>query len=114
MADFDKECFFISPIGEDDSDTRKRANGIRDWVVKPAAEAHGLSVVRADDVSEPGLITSQVIEHVVTAKAAVADITSGNANVYYELAARDAAGLPVVLIGEEGTKLPFDVAQART
>jgi hypothetical protein len=112
--DFESECFFIAPIGEDASETRKRSDGVRDWVVKPAAEAAaGLKTVRADDVGEPGQITAQAVQHCLKAKAAVADLTSGNPNVYYELSVRHGAQLPVVLIAEEGTELPFDISQSR-
>jgi hypothetical protein len=113
-VDFDSECFFIAPIGEDDSEIRKRSDGVRDWVVKPAAEeAANLKTVRADDVGEPGQITAQAVQHCLKAKAAVADLTGGNPNVYYELSVRHGALLPVVLIAEEGTDLPFDISQSR-
>jgi hypothetical protein len=111
---FDQECFFIAPIGEAGSDIRKRSDGVRDWVVKPAARAAaGLETVRADDVGEPGQITAQAVQHCLKAKAAVADLTGGNPNVYYELSVRHGALLPVVLIAQEGTKLPFDISQSR-
>jgi hypothetical protein len=113
-GDFDKECFFIAPIGEEGSEIRKRSNGVRDWVVRPAAKHAGdLKTVRADDVGEPGQITAQAVQHCLKAKAAVADLTGGNPNVYYELSVRHGALLPVVLIAEEGTKLPFDISQSR-
>ncbi|HSS34283.1 MAG TPA: hypothetical protein VLL27_13485 [Solirubrobacterales bacterium] len=112
-ADFEQECFFIAPIGEQGTDVRKRSNDVRDWIVKPAAEAHGLETLRADDVGEPGQITSQAVQHCLEAKAAVADLTGGNPNVYYELSVRHGALLPVVLIAEEDTKLPFDLGQSR-
>lgn len=114
--DFDHECFLISPIGADDSDVRRRADGVREYIVKPAAEELGLTPVRADDIAQPGQITLQVIEHVLTAKAAVADLTGANPNVFYELAVRHTARLPVVLIAHEDhrDKLPFDIAQMRT
>jgi hypothetical protein len=112
--DFDSECFFIAPIGEDDSEIRKRSDEVRDWVVKPAAKAAaGLRTVRADEVGEPGQITAQAVQHCLKAKAAVADLTEGNPNVYYELSVRHGAQLPVVLIAEVGTKLPFDISQSR-
>lgn len=111
--DFDKECFFIAPIGEDDSDVRRRSDGVRDWVVRPAANVYGLETLRADDVGEPGQITSQAVQHCLKAKAAVADLTGGNPNVYYELSIRHGAQLPVVLIAEKGTELPFDISQSR-
>jgi hypothetical protein len=112
-VNFDKECFFIAPIGPDDSDIRKRSDGVRDLVVREAAEAHELETRRADDVDEPGQITSQIIEHCLKAKMVVADLTEGNANVYYELSVRHGKQLPAVLIAEHGTRLPFDVGQAR-
>lgn len=115
LPDFEHECFFIAPISADDSDIRKRSNGVRDFVIAPAVESLDLKVVRADDLMKPGQITLQVIEHVLSAKAVVADLTGRNPNVYYELAVRHTARLPVVLIIEEEDfeNLPFDIQQMR-
>jgi len=111
---FNTECFFIAPIGHDNSEIRKRSDGVRDWIVEPAAEAAAnLNTVRADEVGEPGQITAQAIQHCLEARAAVADLTGGNANVYYELSVRHGALKPVVLIAEVGTTLPFDISQSR-
>jgi hypothetical protein len=109
---FENECFFISPIGKEGTPERERNDGVRDLIVRPAAEELGLHAVRADEIGNPGQITTQVIDHVLNAKAAVADVTGANPNVYYELAVRHAARLPVALISEDG--LPFDLAQQRT
>src|ERR1035438_5558575 len=115
-SEFETECFLISPIGDEDSDGRRRADRVRDYIVKPAVEELGLSAVRADDIAEPGQITLQVISHVREAKAAVADLTGANANVFYELAIRHTASLPVALIAHQKDRgqLPFDIAQMRT
>jgi hypothetical protein len=83
--DFDRECFFIAPIGEEGGAIRKRSDGVRDLVVKEAAVAHNLETRRADDVDEPGQITEQIVQHCLKAKMCVADLTGGNPNVYYEL-----------------------------
>ena len=113
-SEFNQECFFIAPIGSDDSEIRKRSDGVRDWIVEPASEAAAnLTTVRADEVGEPGQITAQAIQHCLRARAAVADLTGGNANVYYELSVRHGALKPVVLIAEVGTMLPFDISQSR-
>lgn len=112
--EYDSECFFIAPIGDEGSDIRRRSDGILDFIVEPAASDLGLKAIRADRLGKPGQITLQVIDHILGAKAAVADLTGQNANVYYELAVRHTARLPVVLIAEEGEKLPFDIAQMRT
>lgn len=111
--DFDHECFFIAPIGEEGGAIRKRSDGVRDLVVKEAAVAHKLETRRADDVDEPGQITEQIVQHCLKAKMCVADLTGGNPNVYYELSVRHGAQLPVVLIAEVDTVLPFDISQAR-
>jgi len=111
---FDEECFFITPIGEEGSDQRRRADGVLRAVVGPAAAEVGLTAVRADHIGEPGQITLQIIRHVLGAKAAVADLTGANPNVYYELAVRHTAKLPTVLIAEDGERLPFDIAAMRT
>lgn len=112
---YEDECFFVAPIGEDSSDVRRRSDGVLDFIVKPAAEELGLRAVRADKVAKPGQITLQVVEHVLRAKAVVADLTGSNPNVFYELAIRHTAKLPVVLICEtdEVDRLPFDIQQMR-
>lgn len=108
------ECFFIAPIGAEDSEIRKRSDGVMQFIVQKAAEEFGLSTVRADQISTPGQINLQVIEHVLGARAAVADLTGLNPNVFYEMAVRHTAKLPLVIIAERGTDLPFDIAQMRT
>jgi hypothetical protein len=116
LPPFENECFLISPIGDEGTEVRHRADGVRDFIVRPALEQFELVPVRADEIATPGQITLQVIEHVLSARAAIADISGANANVFYELAVRHTARLPVVLIAHEGdrNKLPFDIAQMRT
>jgi hypothetical protein len=67
------ECFFIAPIGSPDSAERERSDGVLEFIVARAAEELNLSAVRADQLAKPGSITRQVIEHVLGARAAVAD-----------------------------------------
>jgi len=110
----DKTCFVISPIGEDGSDERARADQILKYIVRPVAEGCGYDVVRADEMSEPGMITSQVIQHIVDDEMVVADLTDWNPNVFYELALRHALRMPAVHLIQAGQKIPFDVAGART
>ncbi|UKA59136.1 hypothetical protein [Arthrobacter sp. FW306-2-2C-D06B] len=114
LPPFESECFFITPIGEEGSETRKRSDGILRYIVNKAAEEVGLSAVRADQIADPGQINLQVIDHVLNARAAVADLTGLNPNVFYEVAVRHTARLPLVLIAEKGCKLPFDIANMRT
>ena len=114
MPPLDKECFFIAPIGKEGSPERNRSDGILEFIIDRAAQELGLTAVRGDQISEPGQITLQVIDHILGARAAVADLTGLNPNVFYELAVRHTARLPVTLIAEKGCNLPFDIAQMRT
>jgi DNA-binding XRE family transcriptional regulator len=115
-AEFDRECFFITPIGVAGSPERKRADDTLRAIVEPSADAVGLVTVRADRIDEGGHITLQILEHCTHAKAAVADLTGGNLNVYYEVGIRHALSRPLVLIADESMRdgLPFDLLQQRT
>ena len=62
----------------------------------------------------PGIITSQVIEHILASPFVIADLTFHNPNVFYELAIRHALRKPFVQMIKKGEAIPFDVATART
>lgn len=113
-ADFNSICFYITPIGADDSENRKHADLFMSALIQPALQELGLTVVRADQIGEPGMITSQILEYLKRSKLAVADMSYLNPNVFYEVALRHAQRLPVVQIIRKADKLPFDVNQTRT
>jgi hypothetical protein len=114
MTHHEKLCFVISPIGDTDSETRKRSDQVLKHVIRPAATLCGYKAVRADEIDKPGMITSQVIQHVVNDDLVVADLTERNPNVFYELAIRHALRKPLVQIIRKGEAIPFDVAGTRT
>jgi hypothetical protein len=109
-----KICFVISPIGEEESETRKRSDQILKHVIEPSVDECGYKAIRADKIEKPGVITSQVIQHVVEDPLVVADLTGRNPNVFYELAIRHAIRKPFIQIMQKGERLPFDVAGTRT
>jgi len=107
-------CFVIAPIGDDESETRKRSDKMLKYVISPVAEEQGYDPIRADQISEPGLITSQVIQHVADDDLVIADLSERNPNVFYELALRHALKKPLVQLMAKGERIPFDVAGMRT
>jgi hypothetical protein len=115
-TDWNHTCFYITPIGADDSDARRHADVFLASIVEPAIESLGrdFTVVRADHIDRPGIITAQVIEHVFRSGLVVADLSFHNPNVFYELALRHASGRPTVLISRAVDPLPFDVSDFRT
>jgi hypothetical protein len=110
----DGTCFVISPIGDDNSEVRERADTVYYNIVEPAAAMCGLTCLRSDKISSPGIITTQIIGHVINDRMVVADLSGHNPNVFYELALRHAFRKPVVQLLAFDQKLPFDVQGVRT
>jgi len=109
-----KQCFVIAPIGEEGSDTRKRSDQILEHIILPPLQQYGYEATRADQIDKPGMITSQVINRIIEDPLVIADLTDHNPNVFYELAIRHAAKLPVIQIIKKGQSLPFDISDSRT
>jgi CheY-like chemotaxis protein len=114
FANMSKRCFVIAPIGQENSETRARSDQIFVYVIKPAVEQFGYEAIRGDHIHQPGMITSQVIQHLIEDELAIADLTGQNPNVYYELAIRHGNNKPVIHIKDVSESLPFDVVGIRT
>jgi hypothetical protein len=84
-------------------------------LIAPAIEEAGLEPIRADHESTGGLIHKPMYERLLLCEYAVADLTTANANVFYELGLRHAARpwSTVLLFSKDGKQLPFDVAPLR-
>ncbi|HFJ9281669.1 hypothetical protein AT278_25460 [Bacillus cereus] len=114
----DKTCFIITPIGDDQSDIRRAADGLIDAVITPELLKIGFSrenIKVAHRMANPGSINQQVIECILESDLAIANLTTLNPNVMYELAIRHAVRKPVIQLIQKGTKkLPFDIIEERT
>jgi hypothetical protein len=64
-------------------------------------------------LSEPGLITSQIVQHVIEDDLVIADLTGRNPNMFYEMALRHAVRKPIIQIIQTEETIPFDVAGMR-
>lgn len=109
-----KRCFVISPIGERGSRTRARSDKILNEIIRPAVRECGYMVFRADEIDQPGLITSQVVRHIIQDSLVVADLTGRNPNVFYELGICHSLRKPLIQLIAKGEPIPFDVAGMRT
>jgi hypothetical protein len=113
-AKWDNICFFIAPIGEEGSEVRKHSDLFLGHLVEPALRELCLEVIRADKIEEGGMITTQIIEHIMRARLAIVDLSFHNPNAFYEMALRHATKLPIVQLIRKQDRLPFDVNQVRT
>lgn len=114
--DFDSVCFFIAPIGVDESEHRRHSDAILSSYVEKALGTvePKLRVVRADKITQPGMITKQVLEYLLKSRLVVADLSYHNPNVFYELAVRHATGKPIIHIKRTSDPIPFDNKDFRT
>ena len=85
-------------------------------IIRPALEEISFECHRLDDLMTGGSIWHKTLfQWVMSSDVMIADITSGNANVFYELGMRHAVReFTTVVICEEGIGgLPFDVSNGQ-
>ena len=109
-----KTCFVICPLGEHQSETRRRTESVIKHLIRPAVEPFGYNVKPPHEIDDAGMITNHIIQMIISSDLVIADLTDRNPNVFYELAIRHASRKPLVQIIKEGESLPFDVAGMRT
>jgi hypothetical protein len=100
-------CFVMQPFAPPLGDYYEK-------VFRPAIEKAGLTPVRADaEIFGTGKIMDQVFQGIVGAKVLVAELTTRNPNVFYELGVAHALRKPVVLVSAREEDVPFDLHHIR-
>ena len=85
-------------------------DAIYEKAMQPAVESAGMECIRADEERTGGIIHKPMFERLLLCDFALADLTTANANVFYELGIRHAARPATTLaIFAKNTRLPFDV-----
>jgi tetratricopeptide (TPR) repeat protein len=109
-------CFVMMPFGQKPDSTGKMVNfdSLYRDLIAPAIEEADMKPLRADEEMTGGVIHKPMFERLIFCEYAVADLTTANANVFYELGVRHALKpWSTVLLFAEGGRLPFDVAPLR-
>lgn len=109
-----EECFIITPIGALGSEVFNKAMGLIDAVIDPVLAELGMKAMPANRMQDLGSINKQLIKRVIEDRLVIANLTGLNPNVMYELAVRHGARKPVIIMAENGTRLPFDITDQRT
>ncbi len=106
-------CFVLMPF----SNKKDPSTGldidfdrIYETAIRPGIETAGMEPIRADEERTGGIIHKPMFERLLLCDYAVADLTTANANVFYELGVRHAVRPATTLaVFASHQQLPFDV-----
>ena len=110
-------CFVLMPFGK-----KPAASGmvidfdaVYQYLIAPAIDMADMDPLRSDEEKAGGIIHKPLFERLILCEYAVADLTTANASVFYELGIRHAVRQwsTVLLFSKGGSQLPFDVAPLR-
>lgn len=99
-------CFYLGPFSDPFNEI------YRDHVV-PALDREGVTVDRADEIFSTDSLIEDIWASIVSASFVVADLTTKNANVLYEVGMAHTVGRPVVIITQDIDDVPFDLRHRR-
>lgn len=110
-------CFVLMPFDKKPDVSGKLVDfdAVYRDLIAPAIRDAGLDPIRADEEMTGGIIHKPMFERLIFCKFAVADLTTANANVFYELGVRHSVRpwSTVLIYSKGGSQLPFDVAPLR-
>lgn len=108
-----KTCFAIMPIADHPDYPNGHFTRVYNHLIKPACEKAGYKVIRADDAKASHMIMFDILKNIVECDMAICDLSSKNANVFYELGLRQAFNRKTILITDSITNTPFDITGFR-
>jgi len=119
--DYENICFVVMPFGTRDIDgVQVDFDHIYETVLKPAIdgaptpEGGVIQARRTDQDFFSGLITQDMFDYLEFSRLVLADITSLNANVFYELGIRHTLRESgTIIVRQPGVTLPFDIRMAK-
>jgi hypothetical protein len=122
----DCRCFFISPIGDEGTEVRRRSDDVMELLLIPSLARCGFNeanIVRSDQLGSPNVWTD-MMDHLDNDELCIADITGFNTNVMFEFGYRQGSKKALIVIVESSffknqmkddmrPGLPFDIHNYR-
>jgi ClpX C4-type zinc finger len=99
-------CFYLGPFSSPFNDI------YRDHIA-PTLDREGITVNRADEIFGTDSLIEDIWASIVGSAFVVADLTTKNANVLYEVGMAHTIGRPVVIITQDMDDVPFDLRHRR-
>jgi hypothetical protein len=85
-------------------------------VIEPICKSNGFECIRADNFFTPTPILYDIINSIKNSSVIIAEISSSNPNVFYEIGYSHAINKPTILLCDrsKNERLPFDISSFRT
>ena len=117
MAD-EPVCFVVMGFGKKtdyESGRTLDLDATYESIIKPAVTSAGLRCIRADEVMHSGVIDQKMFDMLLRADLVVADLSTSNANAFYELGVRHALKpYATIIMKESKGRLYFDLNHVST
>jgi tetratricopeptide (TPR) repeat protein len=108
-----RTCFVVMGFGKKTDYPTKRVLDLDKSyhnMIKPAVEAAGLTCIRADEITHSGSIDEKMYQQLLEADVVVADLSTSNANAFYELGVRHALRpYTTIIVADSKLTYPFDI-----
>ncbi|MBS0859915.1 hypothetical protein [Providencia rettgeri] len=109
----EKTCFVIMPISDHPDYDDGHFKRVYDHIISPACKKAGYKPVIATDSKASNLIMFNILKNIVECDMAICDLSTKNANVFYELGLRQAFNKKTILITDGKEREPFDITGFR-
>lgn len=105
-TNIEKKCFVLMPFQD-------KLKEIYTDVYVPVCLSNNFHCWRVDEIARPGSITRDIVEGILDADIIIADLTTRNANVFYELGIAHATSNKTITTAQSMADVPFDIASYR-
>lgn len=105
-----KKCFFITPIGNPESEEYRKLEALVNNVLNKILQKYEYQLIVAHEIHNLGSIGDQIFSSIIDADLVISNLTGLNANVMYETAVAHSFDLPTIMICEtDSPRPPFDL-----
>jgi hypothetical protein len=87
--------------------------GIYEGLIKPVVEEEGFRSIKSDDIFSTTAVVEDIWENINRAALVIAEISTNNPNVMYELGICHTVGKNVMMITQDTSSIPFNFRHLR-
>lgn len=101
-----RQCFVLMPFAD-------QYREVHEQIYKVVCSDNNVDCWRVDEVARPGSITKDIVDGIIDSDIIIADLTSQNPNVFYELGIAHSVGNKTIMTSQNIDDVPFDIGNYR-